>query len=91
MLQVNFIVVLLTALILMIIGSIWYNPKLLGNAWMREAGISQEQIKSGNMAKILGFSFFFSFFLAFALQFMVIHQWHLNSIIMSEPDYANPD
>ena len=91
MLQVNFIVVLLTALILMIIGSILYNPKLLGNAWMREAGISQEQIKSGNMAKILGFSFFFSFFLAFALQFMVIHQWHLNSIIMSEPDYANPD
>ncbi len=91
MLQVNFIVIILAALIPMIIGAVWYNPKLLGNAWMRESGVTQDQINSGNMIKILEFSLFFSFLIGFSLQFMVIHQWHLNSIIINEVNYSNPD
>jgi len=90
MLHVNFVIILLASLIPICIGYIWYNPKILGKAWMKESGVTQDQINSGNMIKILGFSLLFSFLIGFSLQFMVIHQWHLNSIIMSESDYTNP-
>jgi hypothetical protein len=89
--EMNIPVVLLTALIPMIIGFIWYNPKTFGSAWMREAGITEESMKGANMAKIFGLSILFSFLLSVAIQFSVIHQFHLSSLIMSEPDAMNPD
>ncbi|MEX1187728.1 MAG: DUF1761 domain-containing protein [Bacteroidia bacterium] len=88
--HVNFIIIILSAFIPMIIGAIWYSPKVLGTIWMKESGVTQEQINSGGMLKIFGFSILFSLFLSMSLQFMVIHQFHLNSIIMSEVDYTNP-
>ncbi|MEZ5173137.1 MAG: DUF1761 domain-containing protein [Bacteroidia bacterium] len=82
--HVNFPVVLLTAVIPMVIGAIWYNPAVLGKMWMKHSGVTPEMVKTGNMAVIFGVSFFFSFLIAFSLQFMVIHQWHLFSIVAAE-------
>ena len=39
MLPINFPVVLLSALIPLLMGFIWYHPKVFGNIWMRESGI----------------------------------------------------
>jgi hypothetical protein len=36
--NINFLAVLVTALVPMVMGFIWYNPKVLGIAWMRAAG-----------------------------------------------------
>lgn len=73
------------ALIPMIMGFIWYNPKVVGNAWMAEAGVTEEKMKGANMPLIFGLSYLFSFFLAFGLYFVVIHQAHIMSILIDEP------
>ncbi|MCX6296253.1 MAG: DUF1761 domain-containing protein [Bacteroidetes bacterium] len=71
----NFMILLLAALVPTFTGFIWYNPKVLGTAWMNASGVTPEKMKGANMAVIFIVSFLLSFFLAFALQFMVIHQW----------------
>lgn len=77
----NFLAVLVAALVPMIMGFIWYNPKTLGGAWQKEAGISDDKMKGANMALVFGVSFVLSFLLAFSLQFMVIHQYHFGSML----------
>jgi TctA family transporter len=73
------------ALIPMIMGFIWYNPKTLGSAWMAEAGLTEEKMKGANMPLVFGLSYVFSFFLASGLYFVVIHQAHVMSILIDEP------
>ena len=53
----NLILVLSTALIPLVIGFIWYNPKVFGTIWMNEIGMTEEKAKQGNMAKIFGLTF----------------------------------
>jgi hypothetical protein len=81
--NINFLAVLVTALVPMVMGFIWYNPKVLGNAWMRAAGLDEEKLKGANMAIIFGVSFIMSFFLAFSLQFAVVHQLHFSSMLFN--------
>lgn len=82
----NFPILLLAALIPMVIGFIWYNPKVFGKAWMEAAGMTDEKVKGGNMALIFGLSFVFAVFLAYAINGMVIHQNHLYSIFFGQED-----
>jgi len=82
--HVNFIIVFIAALIPMVLGFIWYNPKVLGTVWMKAAEIKEDKMKGANMALIFGLSFFFSILLSMSLQFMVIHQWSIYSILANE-------
>ena len=88
--HVNFVIILVSALIPMLTGFIWYNPKVLGTAWMHEAGITEEKMKDVNMFKMLGVSFILSFFLAMSVQFMVIHQYGLYSLFAGQ-DISDPN
>ena len=38
--EINYIAVVLATLSSMIVGSIWYTPKVFGNYWMKAAGIT---------------------------------------------------
>ncbi len=69
----NFLALLVAALVPMVIGFIWYNPKVFGNAWMQAAGMTDEKMKGGNMALIFGLSFLFSLILAMAMNTIGIH------------------
>ena len=89
--EMNMPVVLVTALIPIVFGFIWYHSKVFGKTWMQEADISEASIKGSNMAIVLGGSFVFSIMLSLTLQTMVVHQFHLASIIMGEPDAVNPN
>ncbi len=75
----------------MIIGAIYYNPKLLGNAWMQSAGLTQDQLKGSNMAKILTMTLVYSFLASALLSFMVIHQLHIGSVLANEPGINDPN
>lgn len=75
----NIIAVLVAALVPMIIGFIWYNPKVFGKAWMEATGMTEEKGKQSKMAVVFGLSLLFSFMLAFSMQFMVVHQYHIES------------
>jgi hypothetical protein len=87
----NFLIILAAALIPMIIGAIWYNPKVLGKAWMQAAGLTEEKLKNANMVIILIVSFIFMFFLAFVMQMLVIHQIHTMAVLYNQPDSGDPN
>ncbi len=89
--HINWLIILLTALVPMLTGFIWYHPKFMGNAWMLSAGLTEEKIKGGNMGMIFGLSFLFSVMLAMAMMGMVIHQNHIYSILIDEPGFADPN
>ena len=67
---------LAAALSTFIVGFIWYHPKVFGNAWMKAEGLTEDELKKGNMAKIFGLSFLFSFIAGFfIIHTVVIHQF----------------
>lgn len=70
----NFLAILVAALTSFVVGFVWYHPKVFGTIWMKEAGLTHEQLAKGNMLKIFGLTFLFSFMLAFMMPILVIHQ-----------------
>lgn len=88
--EFNFVALLLAAFSSLVVGFIWYNPKVFGNAWMRESGVSEEKTKSGNMVLTMLFAFIYAFFIAFILQFLVIHQFGAFGMIGGDVTHADP-
>ena len=70
----NFYMFFVAALIPMIVGAVYYHPKVVGNTWMKVNNFTEESLKSGNMAVIFGVSYLFSLFLALTMSGLVIHQ-----------------
>ena len=54
--SINWLAVLVSAVSTFLLGGLWYGP-LLGRAWMRASGITEEQAKQGNMGMVFGLSF----------------------------------
>ncbi len=77
--EINFLAVLVAAFIPMIIGFVWYNL-LFSKAWMAASGMTEEKIKSGNMAVIFGVSFVLSFLLAMYMNVLSIHQFNVDGV-----------
>lgn len=88
--ELNFIAILVAALVPLVLGFIWYNPKFLGTVWMKESGMTEEKMKGGNMAVIFGISLLLSILLAFFAQFLVIHQMGALGMIGGDPTTALP-
>lgn len=86
----NFIAVLVAALVPLVVGFVWYNPKVLGTAWMKASGVNEEKIKGANMAVIFGVTIVFAFLLSLFSQVLVIHQLHFGSILAVQPDFKEP-
>ncbi len=76
----------LAALVPLVMGFIWYNPKVFGTAWMNASGLTEEKLKGANMPLTFGLTFIFSFFIAIALHFTVIHQWGAFSAMLTGPE-----
>ncbi len=89
--ETNWIAILVSALIPLIVGGIWYNPKVMGKVWMESSGMTEEMIKTGNMARIFGLTLLFSILLAVFMNVWVVHQIHINSILMNEPGFGDPN
>jgi hypothetical protein len=86
----DFPILLGSALIPLLIGFIWYHPKMFGNAWMKAAGVTPESAKGANMALVFGLTYLFSIFIAMTLNFVTIHQWGLMSLLADHPDLNTP-
>lgn len=82
------LVTFIAALVPMVVGFIWYNPKVFGTIWMNETGMTHEKAKTANMAKTFGITFLFSLMIAFLLQTIVIHQSALQSLVMNDTSEA---
>jgi len=55
----NWLAIIAAAAAGFIVGGIWYGP-VMGKKWMGAAGLTEEQIKSGNMGMIYGTTFVLS-------------------------------
>lgn len=88
--EMNFLAILTAAISALVVGFIWYNPKVFGNAWMQAAGITEDQIKGGNMLKIFSLALLFSFMLAFLMTTIVIHQMGAIGLVGGDPSKALP-
>ncbi len=63
----NWLSVVISSLIPIIIGFIYYNKNLFGKVWMNSLGINEEDLKKGNKVLILGLSVIMSFLLSIFL------------------------
>lgn len=86
----NFPAILVAAVSALVVGFIWYNPKVFGNAWMQAAGMTDEQVKGGNMAKIFILAFIFAFLLAMTMMQMSIHQTGALGLVGGDASTALP-
>lgn len=87
----HFWIVFVAALVPLIVGFIWYNPKVLGRKWMAAADINEEKMRSGNMGLVFGLTYLFSVFIASGMTSMVIHQFGAMSVLSAEPDFKDPN
>jgi hypothetical protein len=69
--QPNFLAIILASLVPMIMGFIYYHPKVFGKAWMDSLGITEADAKKGNMAVIFGVSLLMSFMMSMFLLIQV--------------------
>jgi hypothetical protein len=72
--EINFIALLLAGIVTLVTGFIWYNPKVFGTIWMKENNLTQEELRTGNMLKIFGFTYIFSLMITVVLMGLTIHQ-----------------
>lgn len=69
MIQINWVAILLSAIATMIVGSLWYSPKLFGAMWMKLEGITQKDMESAKkeMPKMYAGMFIASLVMAYVL------------------------
>ncbi|GAA4036848.1 hypothetical protein GCM10022386_23120 [Flavobacterium cheonhonense] len=91
----NFYAVLASTLVTLLVGFVWYNPKVFGTIWMKETGMTEEKARQSSMLKVFGLTILFSFMLAFLMPVLVIHQFGALGMIggpefieTAKPSYA---
>jgi Protein of unknown function (DUF1761) len=89
--EMNFLVVLATAVIPVLVGFVWYNPKVMGTIWMREIGGNPHDGKEVKMVPILIANLIAGVFLSVALVGIVIHQQGIYSILANEASMKDPN
>jgi hypothetical protein len=84
----NIYAVLVSTLVTLLVGFVWYNPKVFGTIWMNETGMTEEKAKQSNMLKVFGLTLIFSFMLAFILPTIVNHQ--MGALGLFNGDFKDP-
>lgn len=72
--MINYLAVLIAAIVFMIIGSLWYSPLLFGKLWMKLSGLSKKDIdkaKKKGMGKIYLAAFIGSIITALVLEYLI--------------------
>ncbi len=70
--NINFLAVIVATIAAFALGAVWYTA-LFGKRWMREVGLSEEQLKQGaHMGRIYGTCLLLTFVMGLGLAFI----WH---------------
>ena len=88
--EFNFLAIIVAAAVTLPIGFVWYHPKVFGTIWMKEARLTEEQLRGANMIVLFATSIFYAFLISFVLQFFVIHQFGAIGMIGGDPSKALP-
>lgn len=68
--NVDYVAAVVAAVSSFLIGGLWYSPILFARAWMREAGVTDEQLRT-KMAQVFGGAFVLSLVVALNLAFFL--------------------
>jgi hypothetical protein len=63
----SYLAIVLAGLIPMVLGYVWYHPKVFGGAWMKSLGLTEETVRQGNMAVSMGVATIIAIFLAWRM------------------------
>ncbi|WP_289665253.1 DUF1761 domain-containing protein [Flavobacterium panacagri] len=90
--KINFIALLISAIVTLVVGFIWYSPKVFGTIWMKENNLTQEELRKGSMLKIFGLTYIFSLMITMTLMSLTIHQSGAIGMVGGPPlmDSAKP-
>jgi len=72
--EINPFALLASAVVTLVVGFVWYNPKVFGTIWIRENNFTQEELRKGNMLKIFGLTYIFSLMITMIEMGLTIHQ-----------------
>lgn len=83
--QLNFFLVsAIAALVPLIVGFVWYHPKVFGTTWMNINGFNEAKMKEGfNMPLVFGLTLVFGYLISFVLSGIVIHQMGFFSMLQN--------
>ncbi len=84
--MLNFMAILVASFIPLVVGFIWYHPKVMGNIWRQESGVLENEDDRKGMWKNILVTLIAGFFGAFTINFMVVHQMHLHSLFANVPN-----
>lgn len=74
MLEVNYLAILISALISMVLGSLWYSPVLFGNKWMKLMGMTKESMENNpSMKKEMGIAYSVTFIGSLIMAYVLAH------------------
>lgn len=59
----------------MVIGGLWYSPLMFGALWMREIGLTEEQMKNARITPMQAMAFAIALGAVFALLMNVLFTW----------------
>ena len=88
--EINFLALLTAAFSTLLVGFVWYNPKVFGTIWMNESGMTNEKMLGRNMLVVFGASLLYAFFIGLVLQMLTIHQFGALGMIGGDPSIAKP-
>lgn len=88
--EFNFLALIVAALSTLVVGFIWYNPKVFGSIWMKETGLTEESMKGANMPLMFGISLLYAFLISIILQMLTIHQFGALGMIGGDATKALP-
>lgn len=71
---INWLAIVVAAIVPMVIGAIWYSPMLFAKQWMTLIGKTEEEIKkAGNPASMYGVTFAATLVMAYVLNYFVYY------------------
>ncbi len=65
--NVNWLALTVASFSTLLVGFIWYNPKVFGTIWMKETGMTEKKAKKSNMPLIFGLTVVMAFIISFFL------------------------
>ena len=68
---INYLAVLVAAVAVYVLRTLWYSPAFLGKLWMAASGLTEEQTRQGNPGLIYGVSFLLELVAAFVLALFI--------------------
>jgi len=69
--SVNLLAVLVAAVVVYILRTLWYAPGVLGRLWMAASGLTEEKAKHGNPGLVFAASFVLELLAAFVLAMFI--------------------